>query len=170
VLADSANLDRAILAIEPGDILLHATDKRLDGMAYAFAAVIDAKTPFTARHSTNVARDAVGIATSMGAYSDMCRDILRAGLLYDIGKLGVSNRILDKPVKLTDEEFGEIRTHPRWTWEISARVTAIKSHVLDAAAALGERGTFVVLAEGRDDPFPQLRQEPAKFIRTTSVA
>lgn len=240
-LADSANLDHAVLALEPGGIPLHATDERLDGIAYAFAAVIDAKTPYTARHSTNVARYAVGIAFEMGADADMCRDTLRAGLLHDIGKLGVSNRILDKPAKLTDEEFGEIRKHPRWTWEILERVsafngfaqeaaqhherldgkgypwkvdasqlgllsrvlavadvyealtadrpyraglevpvvldimrrdrgTAFDSHVFDAAAALAERGIFAVLAEGRDDPFPQLRQEPAKFSRIASVA
>ncbi len=241
VLADSANLDQAVLALEPGGVPLHATDERLDGIAYAFAAVIDAKTPYTARHSTNVARYAVGIAMSMGADADMCRDTLRAGLLHDIGKLGVSNRILDKPAKLTDEEFGEIRKHPRWTWEILERVsafngfakeaaqhherldgrgypwkmdasqlgllsrvlavadvyealtadrpyraglevpvvldimrrdrgTAFDNHVFDAAAALAERGTFAVLAEGREDPFPQLRQEPAKFSRIASVA
>ena len=241
VLADSANLDQAVLALEPGGIPLHATDDRLDSIAYAFAAVIDAKSPYTARHSTNVARYAVGIAMSMGADAEMCRDTLRAGLLHDIGKLGVSNRILDKPAKLTDEEFGEIRKHPRWTSEILERVsafngfaqeasqhherldgkgypwkleasqlgllsrvlavadvyealsadrpyraglavptvldimrrdrgTAFDSHVLDAAASLAERGTLVVLAEGRDDPFPQLRLEPAKFTRIASVA
>ncbi len=240
-LADTENLDRAVLALEPGDVPMHATDDRLDGIAYAFAAVIDAKTPYTARHSTNVARYAVGIAKSMGADANMCRDTLRAGLLHDIGKLGVSNRILDKPAKLTDEEFGEIRKHPRWTWEILERVTAFSdfaqeasqhherldgtgypwrkdaaqlglmsrvlavadvyealtadrpyraglavptvldimrrdrgtafdSHVLDAAAALAERCTFVELAEGRDDPYPELRQEPAQFTRVASVA
>ncbi|WP_373064090.1 HD-GYP domain-containing protein [Gemmatimonas sp.] len=143
MLADRANLDRAALALELGDIPLH---------------------------STNVARYAVGIATSMGADADMYRDILRAGLLHDIGKLGVSNQILDNRAKLTDEEFGEFRKHPRWTWEILERVNAFDSHVADAAAALVERGMFMVLAEGRDDPFPQLRQELAKFVRIASVA
>lgn len=241
ILADSANLDQAVLALEPGGTPLHATAERLDGIAYAFAAVIDAKTPYTARHSTNVARYAVGIALSMGSDADTCRDTLRAGLLHDIGKLGVSNRILDKPGKLTDEEFGEIRNHPRWTWEILKRVsafngfarqaaqhherldgrgypwqmeasqlgllsrvlavadvyealtadrpyragmavptvldimrrdqgTAFDPHVFDAAAALAERGTFKALAEGNGDPFPQLRQEPAKFTRIANVA
>jgi len=89
--------------------------------------------PFTARHSLNVARDAVGIATSMGADADLCRVILRAGLLYDIGKLGVSNRTLDKPAKLTDEEFCEIRKHPRWTWDILERVTAFDGFAQEAA-------------------------------------
>jgi HD-GYP domain-containing protein (c-di-GMP phosphodiesterase class II) len=49
------------------------------------------------------------------------------------------------------------------------RGTAFDRHVFDAAAALAERGTFAMLAEGRDDPFPQLRQEPAKFLVFDSV-
>jgi hypothetical protein len=48
------------------------------------------------------------------------------------------------------------------------RGTAVDRQVLDAAAPT-ERGTFAVLAEGRDDPFPQLHQEPAKFSRFDSV-
>ncbi len=234
MLADSDALDYNVLALEPGSEPLQATDERLDRISFAFAAVIDAKTPYTARHSTNVARYAVGIAASMGADAETCRQTLRAGLLHDIGKLGVSNRILDKPAKLTDAEFGEIRKHPRWTWEILDRVsafngfaaqaaqhherldgrgypwkleaaqlgalsrvlavadvyealtadrpyraglavsavldimqrdrgTAFDQHVLDAAAALAERGTFVELAAGQDDPFPELRQAPAVF-------
>lgn len=89
-----------------------ATPERLDRIAFAFAAVIDAKTPYTARHSTNVARYAVRIMGALGADAQTSRDVLRAGLLHDIGKLGVSNRILDKPAKLTDEEFVEVRKHP----------------------------------------------------------
>jgi putative nucleotidyltransferase with HDIG domain len=241
VLADGANLDAAVLALEPGSAPLHATDERLDGIAYAFAAVIDAKTPYTAQHSTNVARYACRIARSIGADDDTCRDVLRAGLLHDIGKLGVSNCILDKPAKLTDAEFGEIRKHPRWTWEILERVSAFNGfakeaaqhherldgrgypwkleasqlgmlsrvlavadvyealtadrpyraglsvpmvldimrrdrgtsfdpQVLDAAAALAEDGALAALAEGRDDPFPQLRQAPAKFARLVDAA
>lgn len=132
-LADTERLEQSVLSREPGDLPLQATDERLDHIAYAFAAVIDAKTPFTARHSTNVARYAARIAMSMGAGADECRDTLRAGLLHDIGKLGVSNRILDKPAKLTDEEFREIRKHPRWTWEILGRVHAFAPFAHEAA-------------------------------------
>jgi putative nucleotidyltransferase with HDIG domain len=48
----------------------------------------------------------------------------RAALLHDIGKLGVSNRILDKPGPLTDAEREVVRRHPRWSLEILTRVTA----------------------------------------------
>ncbi len=132
-LGDLARLDDAVLALEPGAAPMLATDERLDRIAFAFAAVIDAKTPFTARHSSNVARYAVGIVNAMGGNTASTRDVLRAGLLHDIGKLGVSNRILDKPGKLTDEEFAEIRKHPRWTLEILQHVAAFRHFAHDAA-------------------------------------
>ena len=50
----------------------------------------------------------------------------RAALLHDIGKLGVSNLILDKPGRLTDEEMGVVREHPRHTESIVGRVTAFR--------------------------------------------
>jgi HD-GYP domain-containing protein (c-di-GMP phosphodiesterase class II) len=48
--------------------------------------------------------------------------MMRAALLHDIGKLGVSNRILDKPGSLTDEEYAKIKQHPRLTYDILSRV------------------------------------------------
>lgn len=137
-LADFEALDTAVVALEPGGSPMLATDERLDAISYAFAAVIDAKTPFTYRHSTNVARYAVGIATEMGANAELSRDILRAGLLHDIGKLGVSNRILDKPGRLSDEERDEVKKHPLWTLQILERVSAFE-HFAEASARHHER-------------------------------
>jgi putative nucleotidyltransferase with HDIG domain len=137
-LADADRLDDAVLALEPGGTPIVATEERLDAIAQAFAAVIDAKTPFTYRHSTNVARYAVAIAHSCGVSAEVARDIRRAGLLHDIGKLGVSNTILDKPARLTDDERAEIMKHPRWTLKILERVSAFR-HFADASAHHHER-------------------------------
>ncbi|MEQ1690494.1 MAG: HD domain-containing phosphohydrolase [Gemmatimonas sp.] len=137
-LADADRLSESVLALEPGSTPILATEARLDATAYAFAAVIDAKTPFTYRHSTNVARYAVAIAQSMGANGHVARDILRAGLLHDIGKLGVSNTILDKPGRLTDPERDEVKKHPRWTLQILERVPAFR-HFAAASAHHHER-------------------------------
>src|SRR6185503_18851720 len=52
--------------------------------------------------------------------------LYRAGLLHDIGKLGVSNTILDKNGSLTDEERQQVQRHPEYTWEILRRVTAFQ--------------------------------------------
>ena len=106
---------------EPPDFALVGDDARLDRVAEAFARVIDAKSPFTARHSQRVAEIADGIAAVLGFGADERRTLLRAGLLHDIGKLAISSRILDKPGKLTDEEFRAIQTHPVHTLRILER-------------------------------------------------
>ncbi len=106
---------------EPPDLALVGDDARLDRIAEAFARVIDAKSPFTARHSERVAEIADGIAEVLGFDAGERRILRRAGLLHDTGKLAVSNRILDKPGKLTDEEFEAVRSHPLHTLRILER-------------------------------------------------
>jgi HD-GYP domain-containing protein (c-di-GMP phosphodiesterase class II) len=137
-VADPAGIEALVVGLEPSGAPMLATDERLDAIAYAFAAVIDAKTPYTYRHSTNVARYAAAIAAATGAPAPATRRLLHAGLLHDIGKLGVSNRILDKPARLTDEERADVRKHPRWSWEILARVPAFR-HFAASAACHHER-------------------------------
>lgn len=137
-LADLEGLDAEVIALEPGGIPEDASDERLDAISHAFAAVIDAKTPYTYRHSANVAQYAVAIGRSLGAGDAASRDMLRAGLLHDIGKLGISNRILDKPAALTDAERTEIRKHPVWTLQILGRVSAFRGFA-DASSRHHER-------------------------------
>jgi putative nucleotidyltransferase with HDIG domain len=106
---------------EPQDNPLSGDDARLDVIAEAFARVIDAKSPFTARHSERVAEIADGMAEVLEFDADERRVLRRAGLLHDIGKLAVSNRVLDKPGKLTDDEFTAIKTHPVYSLQILER-------------------------------------------------
>jgi HD-GYP domain-containing protein (c-di-GMP phosphodiesterase class II) len=103
---------------EPSDRVLRADDERIDRIAEAFARVIDAKSPFTASHSVRVAEIAVGIGELLGFDPVVQRDLRRAGLLHDIGKLAISNRILDKPGKLTDDEFVTIQEHPAYSLRV----------------------------------------------------
>jgi HD-GYP domain-containing protein (c-di-GMP phosphodiesterase class II) len=74
----------------------------------------------------------------MGYGDDQLRDVRRAALLHDIGKLGVSSLILDQPGRLTDEEFAAMRRHPTGTREILKR-TGCFSHLAHIAAAHHER-------------------------------
>jgi putative nucleotidyltransferase with HDIG domain len=106
---------------EPRGLLLRADDARLDRICEAFARVIDAKTPFTARHSVRVAEIAGQIGATIGFDAVTRRDLRRAALLHDIGKLAISNLILDKPGKLTDEEFAAVKSHPAHTLQILER-------------------------------------------------
>ena len=123
---------------EPRDRVLRADDAQLDRVAEAFARVIDAKSPYTARHSAGVATYAVAIGAAMGMSVGAQRDLRRAGLLHDIGKLAVSSRILDKPGRLTETEFAAMREHTSYTLRILQRVACF-SDLAGVAAAHHER-------------------------------
>ena len=118
---------------EPEDRIQHADGERLDRVAEAFALIIDAKSPYTSTHSVGVARIAVSVGDVLGLGPRELRDLRRMALLHDIGKLGVSNLILDKPGKLTEEEWTQMRRHPELTVRILERVSAFK----DLAATAG---------------------------------
>ena len=126
------DLPKEISRLEPEDQALVATEERLDLTARAFARIIDAKSPFTYEHSERVADTATTMSEYMGLPTSEVSDQLRAGLLHDIGKLGISNTILDKPGRLTDEEFAKIKRHPTLSYEILSRVEPFES-VLDRA-------------------------------------
>jgi putative nucleotidyltransferase with HDIG domain len=136
-LGDGHDVHR-LRAFEPDDRVLAATEDRLDVIAEAFAKVIDAKSPWTYRHSAGVAEITVAIAQRMGLGAENIRELRRAALLHDIGKLGVSNLILDKPGKLTDDEFAVIRRHPAHTAEVLQYATVF-SRLVEVAASHHER-------------------------------
>jgi len=123
---------------EPEDAVIMTDEDGLDRVAEAFARVVDAKSPWTYQHSTRVAEIAVGIAGQFNCSPELQRDVRRAALLHDIGKLGVSNLILDKPGKPTAEEFEQIRKHPEYSQQILTRVGAFQT-LADGACAHHER-------------------------------
>jgi putative nucleotidyltransferase with HDIG domain len=123
-----------IEAWEPADRVLEVDDAGLDAIAAAFAAVVDAKSPWTYRHSDRVCLIVMGLAEAFGADVEALRDLRRAALLHDIGKLAISNRILDKPAQLTSEEFARIREHPLVTERILARVPGCERLAATAGA------------------------------------
>jgi putative nucleotidyltransferase with HDIG domain len=98
----------------------------LDRVAQAFALVIDAKSPYTFRHSTRVAELALLTGRGLGFDQVALRDLRRAALLHDIGKLAVPNSILDKPGPLTAEERTRVEQHPRLSADILGRVAPLR--------------------------------------------
>lgn len=112
-------------AVEPADRVLRADEARLDQVAEAFASIVDAKSPYTARHCAGVAEIADGIASTMRLDDATRRLLRRAALLHDVGKLGISNRILDKPGPLSDGEWSVVRRHPRLSMVILRAVPAL---------------------------------------------
>jgi len=90
------------------------------------AQIIDMKHPFTAGHSTRVARYAMAIALAMKLEHDEVTRIRWAGLIHDIGKLTVSRKILDKPTKLTKDEFMRIKQHPGVTHKMLDMIPTLR--------------------------------------------
>jgi putative nucleotidyltransferase with HDIG domain len=123
---------------EPEERLLTADDAHLDRIATAFAGVIDVKSPWTYRHSDLVAMLAVRIATALGSDEAEVTDLRRAAMLHDIGKLAISNRILDKTGGLTAAESARVREHPLVTARILQRIPGF-AHLAPLAAAHHER-------------------------------
>ena len=152
-----------ISAVEPEDRVFHADEDRLDVIAEAFAKVIDAKSPWTYKHSNGVAELTVGIAARLGVDPVEMRSLRRAALLHDLGKLGVSSLILDKPGKLTDEEFAVIKRHPENTHRILSRVGCF-AHLADLASSHHERLDGRGYHRGRHD------QELTRQARIICVA
>lgn len=125
---------QAVARVEPEDRILMANDACIDRVARAFAQVVDAKSPWTFRHSEGVARIAVGMATTLGLSPEEVTRVYRAALLHDIGKLGVSNLILDKRGELSSEEYVELRRHPELSYQILSRVSCFQDLATIAGA------------------------------------
>lgn len=78
----------------------------------AIASIIDAKDGYTHKHSERVAAFGVRLAQQLGFDADSRAVVELSGLLHDVGKIGVPDAILNKPGKLTDAEFKQMRLHP----------------------------------------------------------
>jgi HD-GYP domain-containing protein (c-di-GMP phosphodiesterase class II) len=89
----------------------------------ALARAVDAKSSWTAGHSERAAELALKIGQALKLSAAEPENLHRAALLHDIGKIGVSASILDKPGKLTDEECSKMKSHP----QLGARVLEPRS-------------------------------------------
>ncbi|PKN04727.1 MAG: hypothetical protein CVU74_05410, partial [Deltaproteobacteria bacterium HGW-Deltaproteobacteria-9] len=84
----------------------------LIGILIALTRTIDAKSPWTAGHSERVTRFTEAIGRGLCLNDDQMRVLSISAILHDIGKIAVPEQILDKPAKLTAEEFDIVRKHP----------------------------------------------------------
>lgn len=113
------NHDRELaLDLEPRHRTLSEGHETLDRVCQAFAQIVDGKSPFTFNHSNGVANGAVAIAKQLGFSDDQALFVRHAALLHDLGKMAVSNAILEKPGKLDPEEWNSMRSHPEFTLSI----------------------------------------------------
>ena len=87
---------------------------------------IEAKDPYTRGHAERVAKLSEMTARTYGLSAEECRVIRYIALMHDIGKLGVSTKILAKPGKLTDEEYEHMKLHPVRGYEIVSEIDFLK--------------------------------------------
>ena len=126
-------LDLKLMVLARRLLVVHARQLRsasklkeaLLGLIHCLTAAIDAKDPYTCGHSERVARIAGRIGQEMGLSEALLSDLYLAGLLHDIGKIGVEDRILRKAGKLTDEERKHMQEHP----VIGDRIVAKVAHL-----------------------------------------
>ncbi len=97
------------------------------GLLHSLTAAVDAKDTYTCGHSERVAMLARKLAQEAGFSEKQCERVYMAGLLHDVGKIGVPDGILSKPGKLTDMEFARMKEHPA----IGARILADIKQVQD---------------------------------------
>ncbi len=128
------DIESLVRDLEPASRALPVDEDLLDEIAAAFGQVVDSKSPYTAGHSERVALYTDIIAARMGLSPQRRRWLKRAALLHDLGKLGVSNSVLDKPGALTDEEWVEVRRHPALTQEILSRMAPFEELAVVAGA------------------------------------
>ena len=91
----------------------------------ALSETVDAKDHYTHGHSRRVAEYSVEIARRMGKSEQAQSDIYAMGLLHDVGKIGVSEAIINKTSRLTDEEYAQIKTHTTTGYDILRIITEI---------------------------------------------
>jgi HD-GYP domain-containing protein (c-di-GMP phosphodiesterase class II) len=96
------------------------------GLVRCLTAAIDAKDPYTWGHSERVARIAVRLAQQLGLPAEPRSDLYLAGLLHDIGKIGIPDNLLQKPGPLTPEEFARIQEHPLIGDRLVSNVKALR--------------------------------------------
>lgn len=138
----------------------------------AFASSLEKRDPYTAGHSDRVARYAVMIARELGLSEHDLEVIHLGGLLHDIGKIGIPDSVLNKPDRLTEEEYDIMKQHPVLGEELLRRVYT-QSKILPEEDR--ERMLEIVLChherpDGRGYPNGLKEEDIPLFARLTAVA
>ena len=105
---------------------------------FAIAKAVDAKDERTSQHSARVSQYSAMIARELGFPEAECENLRKTALMHDIGKIGIPDSILNKPAKLTDEEYATMKTHTTRGAEILKDFTLL-DHVIEGALYHHER-------------------------------
>jgi HD-GYP domain-containing protein (c-di-GMP phosphodiesterase class II) len=134
---DAADGWKAVLECEPTP---HAMipSSRMEQMLGVLADFVDLKSPWTRGHSHTVAELADAAGAAIGLDSGHRCALRHAGLVHDVGRVGVVNGIWDKPGPLTTEEWERVRLHPYLTHRVLSRCSTL-ADLADLASAHHER-------------------------------
>jgi len=128
------DLPEQLWALEPAGQYIAVDEDYLDDISFAFGRVIDAKSPYTAGHSERVGMIADKIAEKLGMDDHRRRVLRRAATLHDVGKLGVSSAILEKPDKLDAEEWQVMQSHAVHTTDILGQIGVMSDMAMIAGS------------------------------------
>jgi HD-GYP domain-containing protein (c-di-GMP phosphodiesterase class II) len=126
-------IELSLSKFQPENEPLPLTFELLDHVAEVFGTIVDAKSPFTSGHSKRVGSYAMRIASLTDLSLERQRVLYPAALLHDVGKLGISNTILDKRGPLDNDEWTIMKLHPQYTEQILSRF--LPFHTLSSMAA-----------------------------------
>lgn len=149
--------------LRAGDLVEHE-EAFLGGRVRAILVRLGEKDPSTEGHTRRVAKLAVAIGEKLGLPEPRLRQLALGGLLHDVGKLSVPNAILNKPGRLTDEEFAVIKRHPGAGRELLNELGGFSPLVLDLVERHHER------LDGRGYPGGVPAGELDLAVRILSVA
>ena len=130
---------------------------------FAIAKAVDAKDERTSQHSQRVSQYSAMIAHRLGLSEQDCESVRKTALMHDIGKIGIPDSILNKPAKLTDEEYAVMKSHTLRGAEILKDFTLI-DHVVEGALHHHER------YDGRGYPYGIKGEDIPLFARIIGVA
>lgn len=102
--------------------LLVRSNQLFLGTLHAMSSAIDARDKYTQGHSERVARLSFDLARLYGLSEEACQEIYLAGILHDVGKIGIPDSVLLKNGPLTDDEFKIIQQHPEIGYRIVERL------------------------------------------------
>lgn len=151
-LVETPSVWEAVLAAEPG-ARPRLSGERFDAAVRAMADFADLKSSYTRGHSSGVARLAAAAARRCRLPEEDALFAYRAGMLHDLGRVGVSARIWEKPGPLMDDEWEQVRLHPYLT-----------ERVLSRSAAFAPLATLAALHHERLDGSGYHRGLPASML------
>ncbi len=152
----SSSLWEAVLAAEPGPHP-NLAEAHLDRALRAVADFVDLKSPYAVGHSSGVAELAAEAAQRSGLPEADVQTLRRAGWLHDLGRIGISNTIWDKPGPLSEAEWERVRLHPYYAERMLARLKG-----------LGQVGVIAAQHHERLDGSGYHRGIPASMLPMTA--